>query len=96
MITFVHDDAGYLAWVNDPAHATGYVVNAYAEPTPAYLVMHRATCGTVTGRPSRGGAWTSSEYSKTCSLDVKELEAWARDAVGKRDAPMHRCGLCKP
>jgi hypothetical protein len=44
------DDAGYLAWVE--SHQHGFVVNTTRKPDPRYLILHRATCGTITGKPA--------------------------------------------
>jgi hypothetical protein len=90
MRTFRDDDAGYLAWVE--AHPNGFVVNAYREPTPAYLKLHRATCGTISRRPARGYYWTG-DYAKFCAEDRAELDEWAWQAVGGELSP---CGLCRP
>ena len=48
---FVHDDAGYLAWLK--AHPAGFVLNTYPHVTSAYLVLHRVACGTINRQTCR-------------------------------------------
>jgi hypothetical protein len=90
VITFVDDDEGYLSWLR--RHAVGYVINCYRRPSTDYLVMHLASCHTISGVPTRGDTWTSGEYAKACATRRADLLAWAR-AVG--DIP-HPCGTCDP
>jgi hypothetical protein len=88
IIEFLHDDGGYLAWLRD--HPNGYVLNCEPNPKPSYLMLHRATCGTITGAPSSGGSWTVA-YQKVCSDSHGELDRWAAQ-VG----PLTPCGICQP
>jgi len=85
---FRDDDEGYLAWV--AAHPRGFVLNAARSPRSDYLILHRATCRTITGRPSRGGPWTGP-YIKVCSDDELRIAAWAGQTVG--GVPT-RCRVC--
>lgn len=85
---FKDDDAGYLAWL--AAHPTGFVLNVERRPRPGYLILHRATCRTISGRPTRGGPWTGP-YIKVCSPDQLQIAAWTGKAVG---AAPTRCGVC--
>jgi hypothetical protein len=62
MRTFEDDDTGYLTWVE--SHQHGFVVNSYRRPDPRYLILHRATCGTITGRPARRERWTTGDFIK--------------------------------
>ncbi len=86
---FMDDDAGYARWTAE--HPSGFVVNADRQPRPGYLVLHRATCPTITGAPARGSAWTK-DYIKLCALDVSPLERWAASIKGV----LRACGRCKP
>lgn len=90
MQTFTNDDASYLEWIR--SNPTGYVVNCNNIPSPKYLMLHRATCHTVSGTPARGKTWTS-DYIKLCSLDRQDLELWAKDKVGGNLSP---CRVCNP
>lgn len=87
---FRDDDTGYLAWLAD--HPRGFVLNANRSPRPDYLIVHRATCRTISGKPTRGGPWTGP-YIKVCADDLLEVAAWAGASVG---APPRRCRVCSP
>jgi len=86
MEQFVDDDPGYLDWV--ARHPDGFVINTGRAPTVSYLMLHRAQCRTITGRPARGTTFTG-DYAKVCS-GREELEAFAQQ-LGGRPQP---CGLC--
>lgn len=87
MPTFLDDDAGYLTWL--ARNPNGYVLNAYRNPTPGYLVLHRTSCHTISGEPARGSRWTH-DYRKICGQQL-DLEQWAGDEFG---ATAERCGVC--
>jgi len=87
---FRDDEDGYLDWL--AAHPAGFVLNAARSPGPSYLILHRAACRTISGRPTRGGPWTGP-YIKICSADELHIAAWAGREVG--GAPK-RCGVCLP
>jgi hypothetical protein len=85
---FRDDDEGYLAWL--AAHPAGFVLNVERSPRSNYLILHRATCRTISGRPTRGGPWTGP-YIKVCSHDELQIAAWTGKTVG---AAPTRCGVC--
>ena len=91
MRIFEDDDAGYLTWVE--SHQHDFVVNSYRRPDPRYLILHCATCGTITGRPARGGRWTTGDFIKACSETRTALVQWARQTAG---GEMTSCRLCHP
>jgi hypothetical protein len=91
MRIFEGDDAGYLAWVEGNQH--GFVVNTFRKPDPRYLMLHRASCHTIRGKPSRGDRWTTGEFMKACSETRTDLDHWARQIAG---GELHPCGLCHP
>jgi len=74
MLHFVHDDAGYLAWLS--GHPDGFVINTYSSPSPAYLKLHQATCSTISRLQPGAKTFTGGQYSKICG-DRDELEAHA-------------------
>lgn len=86
MQRFVDDDRGYLDWLDH--HPDGFVINTGRTPSAAYLMLHRASCRTITGRPAKGAAFTG-EYAKVCG-ERNELEEFARH-LGGYPRP---CGLC--
>jgi hypothetical protein len=79
MDRFVDDDPGYLDWL--ARHPDGFVINTGRTPTAAYLMLHRARCGTITGRPARGTTFTG-DYAKVCG-DREELEGFGRHLGGR-------------
>jgi hypothetical protein len=87
MQRFVDDDDGYLDWL--VAHVDGFVINTERSPRPAYVMLHRASCRTISGDPARGLRWTH-DYIKVCG-DRNELEEFARRQIGGAAKP---CGLC--
>jgi hypothetical protein len=87
---FRDNDEGYLAWL--AAHPTGFVLNLARTPRPNYLILHRASCRTISGRPTRGGPWTGP-YIKVCADDDLQIAAWTGHRVG---ATPTRCRVCLP
>jgi hypothetical protein len=87
MERFVDDDAGYLRWVAD--HPDGYVANVERRPRAGNVLLHRATCRTINGVPTRGGPWTGP-YVKWCG-DRGTLEAYVRSHVGGDARPCQVC-----
>jgi hypothetical protein len=85
---FVDDDEGYSAWL--ATYPSGFVVNAERNPSPRYLVLHRADCQTIV--PTPGRAWTR-HYIKLGSAERAPLDAWARRQFS---AELKPCGLCVP
>ena len=45
MQEFVDDDEGYLGWI--AANPTGFVLNLRSGPSHNYMVLHRATCWSI-------------------------------------------------
>ena len=83
---FVDDDAGYQQWLsNEP---DGFVINTYRSPSSAYMVLHRATCKTISGQPARGTTFMG-EYSKVCGTR-EELQRFS-GSLGGEARP---CRLC--
>ncbi len=76
MCIFEDDDAGYLGWVDDHQH--GFVVNSFRKPDPRYVILHRASCHTIRGKPARGERWTTGDFIKACAETRAELDQWAR------------------
>jgi hypothetical protein len=83
---FVDDDVAYLDWLAD--HPEGFVLNTGRNPSAAYLMLHRASCGTIRGTPARGSTFTG-DYSKVCG-GREELDALADQLGGTATS----CRLC--
>ena len=86
MDSFVDDDPGYLDWLT--RHPDSFVINTGRRPSAAYLMLHRASCGTISGTPARGKTFTG-DYAKVCG-GQDELEGFARQLGGQAQP----CGLC--
>src|SRR5262249_24418004 len=86
MERFVDNDRGYLGWLD--LHPDAFVLNTGRTPSDAYLMLHRASCGTITGKPASGTTLTG-EYAKVCG-ERNELEEFTRH-LGDSAQP---CGLC--
>jgi hypothetical protein len=63
---FVDDDAGYLAWL--AGHPADFVINTGRSPSAAYLMLHRASCRTISGTP----AWDPRSLATTRKSAVIE------------------------
>jgi Family of unknown function (DUF6308) len=87
---FRDNDRGYLRWLNE--HPRGFVLNAARTPRANYLILHRATCRTISGQPARGGPWTGP-FIKVCADDPLEIAAWTGATVA---AAPRRCRTCRP
>ena len=91
MPVFVDADAAYIDWLEK--HPLGYVINTYRRPHPDYLILHRATCKSISRTATTPIAWTSGDYIKTCADSIPDLAAWCRVVTG--GAPS-LCGQCRP
>lgn len=88
---FDNDDAAYLEWL--AGNPDGYVVNVREKLSPDYVMLHRATCPTISG-PQEPGAYTERSYRKLCGrtlADVAEAPTWCRRARGSFTK---RCSIC--
>jgi len=88
--SFLHDDAGYLAWVSH--HPAGFVVNADRTLSPNSLMLHRSTCSCI-GGPVGEGRTRTAHYRKVCGGDVDALLDWCRTDIGVEPG---RCRHCRP
>jgi predicted nuclease with RNAse H fold len=86
VLQFEDKDGDYLAW--QAANPDLFVINAERSLNPRNLVLHQASCRTISGAPSRGTQWTGP-YIKICGSRA-ELEKFAH-AKGGTARP---CGLC--
>jgi len=91
---FRGDDAGYLDWL--ATHPDGYVLNVRRNASPDYVVLHRASCGSISNRALAPGAYTERGYRKICA-DTAEGLRTAAAREGRPDGSFsRRCGLCSP
>ena len=85
MILFEDDEEAYRQWVE--THPSGFVVNSYRNPTADYLVLHRATCKSISSEKISN--YTTTGYIKTCSDDLRELRQWAAILQGQLKETHH-------
>ncbi|MGE5579023.1 MAG: hypothetical protein ACM3WU_03170 [Bacillota bacterium] len=74
-ITFKDREAQFRAWRRD--NPDGYILNTTREPSENYLILHRATCWTISGEPARGSYWTK-DFIKVCSNDQRDIDDWVK------------------
>ena len=94
--TFDSDDKAYRAWIN--RHPNGFVINTPRGRSKNYMVLHRASCYTIS--PARTnvteGGYTERAYVKVCADDVRSLRIWVRQ-YGREDGSFSsECQLCRP
>lgn len=93
MEKFTDDDAAYLKWISN--HPEGFVVNIERGERPGYVVLHRATCSSIS-RDRDDGAYSERGYKKVVSDNLESLRAYAR-SIGRADGSFSKqCGLCQP
>jgi hypothetical protein len=93
---FAKSDADYFKWL--AAHPKGFVLNTTREKNPKYLVLHRATCRTISkysGKQKPGG-FTERDYIKICADKEKSLLEWVHSNYGPKVEFSIKCGHCKP
>lgn len=88
---FKDDDPGFLGWRD--SHPNGFVVNAYRNPTPEYLMLHRTNCPHL-HRPVAVGRWTK-DFIKVCAIQTNDLARWAQRTL-TTSARLKPCHWCKP
>jgi hypothetical protein len=96
MQTFIDDDAGFLEWTE--LHPNGFVLNLRKkdQPDSSYVVLHRASCKSITSLKRTPGAYTSRAYRKVCAETLHELRGVAR-REGRRDGSFSAiCRICSP
>ena len=93
-VEFKDDDDAYFAWLT--AHPDGYVLNVRRWPDPSYVVLHRASCGSISSAKLARGAYTCRNYRKWCSGELSQLKRSAK-LEGRKDGSFSkRCEMCHP
>ena len=96
-IEFTNDNS-YLYWIAN--HPEGYVLNMRKNKSPGYMVLHKATCYSITNLNRKAGAkeggFTEHDYLKVGAENVGDLRAWTR-SNGRPDGSFsNECSFCKP
>lgn len=92
---FDGNDEAYLAWLT--AHPAGFVVNTRrGDGSPNYMVLHRASCGTISRAEGPVGQWTERGYMKICADTVEDLRRMTH-RLGRQEGDFSKCcGTCNP
>jgi hypothetical protein len=94
MLEFRDDDIGYLAWT--AAHPDGFVLNVRGAPDTNYIVLHRASCKSISNSNQEPGAFTGRAYRKIVSTSLADLHRGAQ-REGRSDGSFSKhCGRCQP
>lgn len=91
MILFLDEEKAYLNWVTH--HRLGFVLDCLRHPTKAHLVLHRATCHEIKRSESKRTHWTTGKHMKGCSLDLEQLQTWAKEQTEHEGS---FCPQCTP
>ena len=96
IMVFDGNDADYMAWlVRNP---DGFVVNIRRQPDPDYMLLHRASCHSISRytKSTSPGGFTERSYIKVCAGSIEELRDWVR-RNGRADGSFSKeCSLCAP
>lgn len=94
---FIDRESEYFRWL--AAHPHGFVINTRRIPDNRYLVLHRASCGSIRnhrGMSAAPGGFTTRGYIKICADEVSALSAWVR-THGRPDGTFSKaCSRCRP
>jgi hypothetical protein len=91
VIQFQDNDVSYLAWI--AAHPDGFVLNVRRSADPEYVVLHRASCKSISTREQALGAFTARNFRKICAASIAELQL-AAERQGRIDGSFSkRCSL---
>lgn len=92
MIEFKNDENGYFAWLSQ--NPNGYVLNVRFDSDPDYVVLHRASCSTISSENLTPGAYTSRGFRKWCADQESDLQSAAK-LEGRKDGTFSKkCSLC--
>jgi|SRR5580704_7878111 hypothetical protein len=85
-------DAPYLQWLHD--HPDGLVLTTRRRFDPTYMVLHRATCRSISKATGQMGEnpFTGRGYIKVCSGSPDALLVWIVQQGGMGFTK--RCSLC--
>lgn len=91
---FDGNDNAYQAWL--AMNRQGYVINLRRNLSPSYMVLHKASCPTISnyGGMSKKGGFTERSFIKVCALELDVLRQWAR-SHGRGNATFsNECSRC--
>jgi hypothetical protein len=85
---YVDSEDEYLNWIKSTPG--GFVVNCERNPSSKYVVLHKATCGSINS--GKRTNYTTGSYSKMYSDNQEDLRKW----VERHGGSLQPCGMCKP
>lgn len=95
MVTvFDSGDQAYQAWL--AANPNGYVVNTLRSMSPALMVLHRASCKSISSynAMAQEGGFTERDYIKICAQSMNDLRDWVSEH-GRMDRSFsNECSRC--
>jgi hypothetical protein len=91
---FTHDDPAYFVWIAN--HPLGFVLNVRRRDDPLYMVLHRASCNSISSMTQGEAAYDARSYRKICATTVDELRAWVSHHGRPDGSFSKRCQLCCP
>ena len=94
VVVFDSDDEAYLDWLD--IYPEGYVVNVRRKRSPDYVVLHRATCSSISNRMIEPGVYTERAYVKYCGETIADIAVAPTFCGRKSGSFTKRCGFCKP
>lgn len=94
IVEFDGNDDGYLDWL--AVYPDGYVVNARRKRSPDYVVLHRATCRSISNHLAEPGAYTARGYIKYCAETLADVAVVPTLCGRTRGSFTKRCRFCKP
>lgn len=96
VLIFDDNDYAYFRWLN--SNKSGYVINTPRTRDPAYMLLHRASCHSISeyaGNAAQGG-FTERDYIKICATDIESLRNWVKQN-GRPDGSFSKeCQFCSP
>jgi len=94
VIQFKNDDAAYLAWVD--TNPDGYVLNVSKKTDCPNLILHRASCASISQKTKTPGMYTARDFRKWCAMTIEELRIAAKFEGSPDRSFSNRCGMCRP
>jgi hypothetical protein len=93
---FSNDDEAYQQWLR--GNPDGFVINTPRSKTPDYMVLHSASCSSISQytRMAQPGGFTERQYIKVCAADVESLRQWVRQHGRPDGSFTSECPICNP
>ena len=92
-LRFENQEKEYFQWL--ARNPNGYVLTTYKTFRARHIRLHAANCRLIRQymRHMTEDAFTGQQFKKVCSVQIEDLQSWARDQ-GYPSLP--RCKRCNP